>query len=517
MSEKVGPMITETDSEDRSFSKWTIIALALLSLTYLSLGYIRSESGLVHAFDTGIYLQILSNLQVGRGWVSSITGEHLFLAHHFQPVVAILVPLYAAFSSPFALLLVSWLALLVSCIFLMKVLPAKGIASKNSSEWIAVALFLYPTLASRVTYSFVPEVMALPALCYLAYLLAKKDRIHRKEWTGLILCLVYVALCKETLWLTSAWTAVVLALAYRKDKEAKVFWVLGLLFLLGFAYLFFQWMPAHSDLSGYYGLSYFHNAWVNGRWGFLGKILGAVLNLFSLQSLGTLLVVVILLPAGLTLFGGYWALAGAIPALLLVMAASNNQIHDLTNHYLIAALPFIAVASAMGLDRLRARFKEPKVRTYLALLAVLIPAAMTALHSSGFVFQTLFATQRMELRLRQAAAELRKEIDPNELILIDGSLQPLFSDLPQVKVILGFQGNPTHVTLEDLKKVRRVITTNDLSDLKDCRSIRAGEGDLTVFDYEGFYQYCDWLKSANFVKKEYLPNRLIDLKIEAQP
>lgn len=79
-----------------------------LSLLYLGLGYTRSEIGLIHAFDSGIYLQILSNLAAGRGWASSIVQESQFLAHHFQPIVALLVPLHAVSGQAWMLLLVGW-------------------------------------------------------------------------------------------------------------------------------------------------------------------------------------------------------------------------------------------------------------------------------------------------------------------------------------------------------------------------------------------------------------------------
>jgi len=62
----------------------------LLSACYLGLGYVRSESALIHAFDTGLYLQLLNNLLAGCGWMSSIVQESTFLAHHFQPLLVLL-------------------------------------------------------------------------------------------------------------------------------------------------------------------------------------------------------------------------------------------------------------------------------------------------------------------------------------------------------------------------------------------------------------------------------------------
>jgi uncharacterized membrane protein len=508
--EERGPMTT-------SIPKGMLLTALVFSIVFLLLGYIRSESGLIHAFDTGLYLQILSNLWAGRGWASSITGEELFLAHHFQPVLALLMPIHKIWGSAFGMLFVSWGFIAASSLFLATYLPRRGIASERSARVIALAFFLHPTVTSRMYYSFVPEVMALPALCFLAALLERKEKLQRKDWIFLLLSLIFASLCKETIWLTSAGVSVILAVAYRKDQEAKYFALLASVFVGIFCYLFLKWMPEHSSLSSYYGLSYYKNEWIDGRWGFAGKILGAILNVFTMDSLLTLVTAVVLIPLGLVLFGGYWALLGAVPAVFLMIASNQSQVQDLTNHYLLAALPFLAVSSAVGLDHVLARFQDAKVKRYAVGLVVLVPLSVTLLHNSGFIFQSLFATARTSPGLREAANQLQSEIDSDDLVLVDGALQPLFPDLPHSMVILGFQGNPTHVTAEHLQKVKHVITTNDLAEIKDCRSLKPGEGDLSIFDYEGFYQYCEWLKKTPFEKKEILPNRLIDLKRVALP
>ncbi|RYZ49463.1 MAG: DUF2079 domain-containing protein, partial [Proteobacteria bacterium] len=415
------------------------------------------------------------------------------------------------------LLVVGWAFIAASSLFLANYLPRRGIASERSARIIALAFFLHPTVTSRMYYSFVPEVMALPALCFIAALLERKEKLLPKDWILLVLSLIFASLCKETIWLTTSFACLILAFAYRKNREAKVFAFLAVVLAAAFCYLFFKWMPEHSSLSSYYGLSYYKNSWIDGRWGFTGKVFGAVLNIVSIESLSTLLISVLLVPVGLILFGGYWALLGAVPAVFLMIASSQSQVQDLTNHYLLAALPFLAVSSAVGLDHVLVRFQDVKIKKYLLGLVVLVPLTVTLLHNSGFVFQALFASARLSPGLREAASELQKDIDPNDLVLVDGALQPLFPELANTKVILGFQGNPTHVTPADLDKVKHVITTNDLSEVKDCRSLKPGAGDLSIFDYEGFYQYCEWLKKTEFAKKEILPNRLIDLQPLRKP
>jgi uncharacterized membrane protein len=490
-----------------------ILAIFLgLSLLFLGLGTMRSESGLIHAFDTGIYLQILSNLLAGRGFASSIVQEPQFLAHHFQPVVALLLPFHALSGGAWMLLLVGWMAAIISCFYLIRTLPRLGIASASTASLAALAFFLHPTLSSRVYYSFVPEVLALPPLTYLACQLAAA-RWGRRDVFGMILALAFVGLCKENYWLVSSWVAMLLA-ARAKGQERKIFAVAALSFLGIMLFLFLKWMPEHTQLKSYYGLSYFSHEGIPADWGLPGRIWGAALNIISPESLLTGATVLLVIPCGLILFGSIWTTVATLPSLGLVMAASNDQIHDLSNHYLLAALPFLAVSVASGWERLHTRITAEKARFYGSLLLVLIPASFTFMHHSGFIFQLLFASERMDWRLRAATELLKKELTPEDVILIDGQLQPFFHDFPRVRIIQAFQGNPSPLTAEDRATATHIITANDLSALSSCDEVKADPAGLVRYDLDQFLAYCRWLKAQTVTRTEYLPERLIHLKVE---
>lgn len=490
-----------------------ILAIFLgLSLLFLGLGYVRSESGLIHAFDTGIYLQILSNLLAGRGFASSIVQEPQFLAHHFQPIVALLLPFHVLSGSAWMLLVVGWIAAVVSCFYLIRTLPRLGLASASTASLAALALFLQPTLSSRIYYSFVPEVLALPPLTYLACQLAAA-RWGRRDVFGIILALFVVGLCKENYWLVSGWVAALFA-ALSQEQDRKIFAVAALSFLGIMLFLFLKWMPEHTQLKTYYGLSYFSHEGIPAEWGLPGRIWGAALNMIRLESLLTAATVLLVLPCGLIIFGSIWTTVATLPSLGLVMAASNDQIHDLTNHYLLAALPFLAVSIATGWERLHTRITAAKVRFYGSLLIILIPAGFTFMHHSGFIFQLLFASERMDLRLRAATELLKKELALEDVILIDGQLQPFFHDFPRVRIIQAFQGNPSPLTAEDRAAATHIITANDLRALTSCDEVKADPAGLVRYDLDQFLAYCRWLKAQAVTRTEYRPERLIHLKVE---
>jgi len=264
----------------------------------------------------------------------------------------------------------------------------------------------------------------------------------------------------------------------------------------------------------YYGLSYFSHEGIPAEWGLPGRMLGAALNVVRWESLETGATVLLVIPCALILWGNVWTTLATLPTLGLVMAASNDQIHDLTNHYLLAALPFLAVSVASGWDRLHSRISAAKARFYGGLLIVLVPASFTFMHHSGWVFQFFFAGERVDWRLRAATAALKEELPPDDLILMDGQLQPFFHDLPRVRIIQAFQGNPSPLTAEDRAAATHVITANDLSGLVNCDEVKADAQGLVRYDLESFLAYCHWLKTQTVTRTEYLPERLIHLKIE---
>lgn len=485
-----------------------------LTVAFLGLGYVRSESGLIHAFDTGLYLQLLSNLMAGRGWMSSVVQEAQFLAHHFQPILLLLLPFHFVSSSAWMLLAVGWLSAVLASIYLIRELPRTQLASPSSASLAALAMFLHPTLSSRMYYSFVPEVLALPALAFLACCLAGERSFSRWKSGTAITALIFVGLCKENYWLISAWIAWLLALRNQDRQQRLLFAGIGAFFLGFLAFLFLKWMPEHSTQEHYYGLSYFHNSTVNPEWGMPGRILGAAFNMASATSLHTAALLLFVLPCGLILLGNIWTTLASLPTITLVMAASNDQIHDLTNHYLLGALPFLAVSVATGWERLQPRLSSAKLRFYTGLLIVMIPASFTLMHHSAWLFQLLFATERMDWSLRAATTKLKKNLDRDTLLLVDGQLQPFFHDFPNVRIIQAFQGNPSPLEPKDMAAAAHIITANDLSGLEDCDDVKTDGQELVRYDLQNFKSYCHWLKSLDFERTEYVAERLTHLKIK---
>ncbi len=485
-----------------------------MTVAFLGLGYVRSESGLIHAFDTGLYLQLLGNLSEGRGWISSIVQERQFLAHHFQPILLLLVPFYNFASTAWMLLAIAWLATVMASFLLIRDMPRCKLASPGIAALASLSMFLHPTLSSRMYYSFVPEVLALPVLAFLACRLAEQRPLSIRECGVVCLALLVVGLCKENYWLISTWVAWLFAVQNRKQRLGILCGGTGFVFLGILVFLFVIWMPEHSTLKHYYGLSYFQNSAVQADGGMLARILGAALNMISARSLLTAIVVLLILPCGLILCGNIWTSLAVLPTLALVMAASNDQIHDLTNHYLLGALPFLAVSVATGWERLQVRVRSGKLRFYASVLIVMVPASFTLMHHSGWLFQLLFATERMDTRLRTATSELRETLDREALLLVDGQLQPFFHDFPKVRIIQAFQGNPSPLGPEDLAAAQHIITANDLRELERCDDVKGDAQALVRYDLQNFMEYCRWLKTQDFERTEYIAARLIHLKIK---
>lgn len=327
--------------------KVSVLAIALALAPSVWLGWYKYKHSLIHAFDTGIYLQILSNLAIHGSWSSSVTGESFFLGHHFQPALALLVPFYHLSPTPLMLFFISTLSIIVTAFLLLREFRTR-LSVVMLGAFLA-CVCLHPSVASRVSHSFVPEILALPGLVWIAIQL-QKDTWKSRNWLSLIGITVFVGCTKETLWIPLAWCMVLLGLRFALHR--RIFWSLACLCSLVFLFLFLHWMPVHSIMPKYYGLRYYvpvSQEFPSSFWDWILLLIG---NLFSIRSLWTIFNGILLPLAFVPLLGSGLLLLAALPGVLMILAAIHPNIHDPGNQYLLLSLPFLWVAVATGLEKI---------------------------------------------------------------------------------------------------------------------------------------------------------------------
>ena len=118
------------------------------------------------------------------------------------------------------------------------------------------ALVLYhPTVFSRMMHSFVPEIVALPALTALAICLVKGRKFLGASWPIFLVIILVAGLSKETVWPCLAFSCFLHGLKWRNDRLGS--WIISLACLFIFCFLFLYWMPLHTNMPSYYGLRYY--------------------------------------------------------------------------------------------------------------------------------------------------------------------------------------------------------------------------------------------------------------------
>ena len=486
-------------------------SLALLLTGWLVpltlLGYWRSARALVGAFDTGIYLQVLSNLFHHGDLASSVTGEQNFLAHHFQPIILLLAPLERWIDNlPYALLFVGFLLVAATAAGLAKV--AMSFVPEGVTALAAGALFgflAHPSVAGRLWYGFSPDIIAFPAFAIMAMALLS---LHKWSPWLVLLAALWAGACKETFWLTDA----AVLWAYFQGRGQMLNAALGTAACLAvFCLLFFWWMPAHSQLPSYYGLSYYIDIPAGAPppdgW---SLATAALHNLFSERSAATLLCLACM-TCGLPFLGWHRCWIAALPGLLLILASRSAIVHHPANHYLLCVLPFLFGATLANLKKLDAWW--PKRRRHLWRLAPFIlgvvPLSYSLLMSGGIADGAALIVKNSRTKTwRRDAMIIRAHLPSDAPLVVDGDLQPIFADHRDTTVLLGFTGNPKRLSATELRSDLYVVTSENLKDLPDCNRVRVGGTELQT-DIPYFERVCNRIREDGQLVESYPESGLV--------
>jgi uncharacterized membrane protein len=469
--------------------------VALWVSVLLLVGALRDQYSLVGAFDTGLYLQWLYGFWRQGSLASSVTGEANFLAHHFQPVALLFAPLVGAFGRPVILYLVAAAALAAAWWIGRQLFCGSNYRRSRWYNGVFVVFAAHPALAGRVWYGFVPDLLALPAFFWMALTLADPQRKAPVGWRSLALWLsafAWAGMAKETFWLTNGFVAVA-AMLLRRESRAFFAICAGLQFAV-FAFLFLRWMPAHTNMPSYYGLRFYLDV-APGAAVTIADFAGACLrNLFSLRTpvtLGWLL----LLTCALPLLRWSWLWVAAIPGLMIILLAKEGQVHHPANHYLIPVLPFIMAPVFYAQERYGQLWAKIGRGVGPALLA-LIPAGFCFFMTGGIIEQMLTISQESRrVYLRHDVQQIKVETETSTPMIVDGLLQPLFYDYPDVTVLLGHVGNPVRRPVLGNTETLTIVTSVDLKAVPDCSRVLLG-GTHLIPDYAYFQDLCARVQTA---------------------
>ena len=429
----------------------------LLALSGLfCLGAFRDFQSQVSAFDTGIYLQLLGNAFHHYSLASSLTGEKNFLAHHFQPLILLFSPVVALLPSAPTLFALSCIRLWICFFTLGKKYAPLGL-------WI---LILHPSVNRCLYYSFVPEILTLAALCYVARALVSKNV---PNVFTLQVCLLVIGLSKESLWMTSSACSLAFALTPHLKPKEKLLWLMSaLIYAAVFAFLFFWWMPANSQAPSYYGLRFFVGEKADDSMAFTHIIQVLWENFFSFRSLETFVFSMMLPLMALPLLGQPRLWLATAPTLGLILCSQSFQ-HHLENHYMMPVLPFFAVAAVENLTK----FKSEWLHRSLATCVVAQLVWWTVFSDPGVLESLATATRGEHLSFiardaRRISDELKLVKDGTRFVAADSNLALIFAKDFETIDWFAFMGNPRPVSEKNIGEISDLITRLDFSSPEIC-------------------------------------------------
>lgn len=219
-----------------------------------SLSILKQQSFHTAGYDVGVFDQVVWNSLKGRLLLSSInvpetlSWESSHLAIHFSPILLALIPLYAVWSDPRALLIFQSIALASAA------LPIYWLARKSLGYFLAccicLAFFLSPSLQYVNLTEFHEISIAVPLLVFATYFLIKQRELP------FLICLGLAFLVKEEIGLIAVGFGVFTFLKWKR-------W-LGLaigLFGLCFTVLLVQYViPGFARQQDYYFAGFLYSS-----------------------------------------------------------------------------------------------------------------------------------------------------------------------------------------------------------------------------------------------------------------
>ncbi|GHO75274.1 hypothetical protein KSD_30450 [Ktedonobacter sp. SOSP1-85] len=337
---------------------WSLLVLAMLAYALIVgfLAVLRYTSFKATAFDLGNMDQVLWNTLHGHPfqWTNQGVdwyGPPIRLAQHFEPVLLPLSLLYVFGADPRILLIFQTLVLVSGA------LPIFLMTRRYLPQWPLVAAImvlgylLSAPLIGINLFDFHPVALVTP--CFLYAFLALTYR--RFGWC--LLCCALAAICKEEIPFVVAVFGVLIIWKYRAPR-------LGLILILGgILYGIFAWLMIKHFYPGNQG----NNFWY--RYAYLGAtpsdaLVNIVMHPWVLPMTYLTLERFYYL-AGLARCSGFFSvfapewLLPALPNLALNLLPNNNSLlYSGIYHYNAPIIPFVVMASIIGLARLVALWQQ---------------------------------------------------------------------------------------------------------------------------------------------------------------
>jgi uncharacterized membrane protein len=342
----------------RPITWWLVVGFALLYAFYFSVYTVqRHNAFLTSAYDLGNFDQAIWNTSQGRPFaMSNLPGVTIRFAHHVEPILLLIAPLYWVWSD------VRLLLILQSVVIGLSAIPLYDYAKGKIGGWaavlIAAAYLMIPALQGVNLFDF--HAVALAPL----FLLLAWRYLDEQKNSPFAIAAILASATKEEISLLIAMMGLY-ALIIQRRRFGWIPFVLGVgwfLFVLEVISPAFNQAGSHEFL-GYYA------QWGDSALEVAGYLLTHPLEViawFAADPRRTYLIQLLLPTLGLALIAPQILLIAA-PSLAVNLLSTYPPMSDLVGyHYPAPIVPFVMVAAVAGLATIvQGVTPHPRTRQWL--------------------------------------------------------------------------------------------------------------------------------------------------------
>ncbi|MBI4369418.1 MAG: DUF2079 domain-containing protein [Elusimicrobia bacterium] len=215
-----------------------LLALAAFSVWTFLLPILRHKAFQSHTLELGILTNVSWNFLQGKGFYDPVMHVQNYLGDHWQPVLALMAPVFWFWRNAAALIVIQSLGLVAGGIMVYR-LSQKILSQRSWAILVAAMYFLSAPMHAINRFDFHPEFLAVPLI------VAGYSMAYRKLWWKAFFCFAALWLVKEDMAIVAAAIGSQFVLCAKESRRFGILMITGSAFVLGV--VIFVLMPLFLD------------------------------------------------------------------------------------------------------------------------------------------------------------------------------------------------------------------------------------------------------------------------------
>jgi uncharacterized membrane protein len=385
---------------------WRVFAIfiAILALAMSLLRYYNLQASI---FDLGVYDHLAWRFAAYNDWLPSVNG-------HFRPITLVYGLIYKLFPSPYILIFLQWLAIVLSGLLFYKIV--QSILNTKHAD-IFIALFaINPLVLYQVFFDFHADHLIVLTFFAIFYLLLTHETFNLKIKLSILLLSILSWTFKEPLILSVALMGLFITIHQSKEKILGItIFITSLIFFYLVTHILFPYFRNQevtvAIIKGDYNnlhhaFSYLGNNISEAIYTLIttpSTIFNAIFNdIGKAFYLGAVLIPFALLPLLKPIY-----LIPALPAIAISLLSTNPNHYAPVHHYTASVIPPLFIAFLFAYKANYKKFNKSTIN--LLLIAVISGSIFVSWAYSPLPLSRFFHLESIKYHYSSYIPELRNE------------------------------------------------------------------------------------------------------------